>query len=876
MKTKFFCLGKRLLTVLACVLVCGGLLVAPNSPAPVATAGSVIDPTVLPAATPAPLAEIRLTEVNDGQHVELFQGQTLTVDLESNPSTGYSWEVAKVDTSVLSQVGKTEFEQKSPLPGAPARQIFHFKAVGEGQSTLKLIYHRPWEKGVEPTKEFSAKVVVYLPTTLVMVTPTPALGKGLTAPMMEPMRMELPKQQPGVGSEPEETKLGESGGIELPGDMGAWSTIMTEDFEGVFPGTKWTRYWASNGYTWDDVSYRAHTGSWSGWCADDSMAGNPDLNPPGPYANNMNAWMVYGPFDLSDATDAELLFYHWTKTEANYDKFFVGASVNGSSFYGTRYSGDWVSSCGGWCYVNFDLTNVYILGDLCGYRNVWIAFAFTSDSSVTYEGTYLDDIILRKVTGRSPSPFPAAFDWRASGGVTDVKNQGGCGSCWAFGTVGPLEANVKIKDATTTDLSEQYLVSCNTDGWSCDGGWWAHDYHQWKRPPSESEAGAVYEANFPYQADDPPNVPCRGPYPHPYKLSSWACIGAGAAKPHCCTGSILSREAIKQAIMTYGPVSAVVCVGPAFGGYTGGVLVDDDGPCTNHGIVLVGWDDNQGTNGVWILRNSWGPGWGEGGYMRIGYDISNVGACANYVVYRLQRRNPSDFDGDGKSDMAVFRPSWGAWFVLRSDSNWTTSIAKGWGTNGDTPLAGDFDGDGKSDMAVFRPSWGAWFILLSGSNYTTSIAKGWGTNGDIPLAGDFDGDGKADMAIFRPSWGTWFVLLSGSNYTTYIAKGWGTGGDIPLAGDFDGDGKADMAVFRPSLGTWFVLLSGSNYTTYVAKGWGTNGDTPLAGDFDGDGKADMAVFRPSLGTWFVLLSGSNYTTYIAKVWGTNGDIPVGR
>src|SRR5229473_4462420 len=92
----------------------------------------------------------------------------------------------------------------------------------------------------------------------------------------------------------------------------------------------------------------------------------------------------------------------------------------------------------------------------------------------------------------------------------------------------------------------------------------------------------------------------------------------------------------------------------------------------------------------------------------------------------------------------------------------------------DIPITGDYDGDGKPDMAIFRPSDGTWFILLSSTNYTTSIAKAWGTSGDIPLSGDFDGDGKTDLAIYRPSTGMWYVLLSSANYTTSLVRAWGT------------------------------------------------------------------------------------------------------
>ncbi len=216
--------------------------------------------------------------------------------------------------------------------------------------------------------------------------------------------------------------------------------------------------------------------------------------------------------------------------------------------------------------------------------------------------------------------LPAAFSWCDSGGCTPVKNQGYCGSCWAFGTVGALECNIKIKDKVTVDLSEQWLVSCNSDGWGCGGGWYAHDYHQWKTDPCGG-TGAVLEADFPYTASD---ASCNCPYSHPYHIEGWAYIGTGYGVP--------LTSSIKQAILDYGPVSVSVYANTAMQAYTGGIFNGCETGTVNHGVVLVGWDDNQG-GGVWIMRNSWGAGWGEGGYMRIPYSCSNIGYAACYVVY---------------------------------------------------------------------------------------------------------------------------------------------------------------------------------------------------------------------------------------------------
>jgi uncharacterized delta-60 repeat protein len=221
-------------------------------------------------------------------------------------------------------------------------------------------------------------------------------------------------------------------------------------------------------------------------------------------------------------------------------------------------------------------------------------------------------------------------------------------------------------------------------------------------------------------------------------------------------------------------------------------------------------------------------------------------------------RTPFDFDGDGRADISVFRPGTGIWYLLNSNSGFTTA---NFGLSSDKLAAADYDGDGKTDLAVFRPSTGTWYLQQSTAGFT---AVRFGQAGDIPVPADYDGDGKADIVVFRPSDGNWYFLKS---TTGFSATHFGLSGDIPVAADYDGDGRADVAVFRPSGGYWYI--SGSEGNSLRTFKFGQSGDVPVAADYDGDGKANIAVYRA--GTWYINGPADQFAYY---QFGSASDIPV--
>ncbi len=221
-----------------------------------------------------------------------------------------------------------------------------------------------------------------------------------------------------------------------------------------------------------------------------------------------------------------------------------------------------------------------------------------------------------------------------------------------------------------------------------------------------------------------------------------------------------------------------------------------------------------------------------------------------------------DFQGNGVGAPTVF--SAGTW---RSEDRSADRIEAQWGIAGDLPVPGDYNGDGITDYAVFRPSDGTWWTLIQGRNAPTAAVTRWGKSGDQPVVGDFDGDGVSDRALFRQERGEWWIRYENGQVDSFQL---GAPGDKAVPLDYNADGKTEAAIFRASEGLW-LIRDGSNIIRYA---WGLTGDLPVPADFNGDGRDDLVVFRPSEGRWYLRFLDSLLAKEQVISWGVAGDRPI--
>nr|6YCC_A Chain A, Ananain [Ananas comosus]6YCC_B Chain B, Ananain [Ananas comosus]6YCD_A Chain A, Ananain [Ananas comosus]6YCD_B Chain B, Ananain [Ananas comosus] len=202
---------------------------------------------------------------------------------------------------------------------------------------------------------------------------------------------------------------------------------------------------------------------------------------------------------------------------------------------------------------------------------------------------------------------PQSIDWRDSGAVTSVKNQGRCGSCWAFASIATVESIYKIKRGNLVSLSEQQVLDCAVS-YGCKGGWINKAYSF-----IISNKGVASAAIY------------------PYKAAKGTCKTNGVPNSAYITRYTYVQRNNERNMMyavSNQPIAAALDASGNFQHYKRGVFTGPCGTRLNHAIVIIGYGQDSSGKKFWIVRNSWGAGWGEGGYIRLARDVSSsFGLC---------------------------------------------------------------------------------------------------------------------------------------------------------------------------------------------------------------------------------------------------------
>lgn len=517
---------------------------------------------------------------------------------------------------------------------------------------------------------------------------------------------------------------------------------------------------------------------------------------------------------------------------------------------------------------------------------------------------------------------PADFDWRNHNGgnwLTPIRNQAQCGSCWAFSAVGVAESALNIaanNPDLDPDLSEQFLVSDCYDPYNdlyqnCCGGFKGSAI-QYIR-----DSGIPDEGCFSYvdgtSGYDGSSCTC---YNSPSCGSGCQYSADGSCSDTTCGDRCSNwdqrletieeygrvgtdQTKIKNALINYGPLAVSLDMGGEWDGDIFRCSEEDGG--TNHAVIIVGYTDDasQETGGYWIVRNSWGTGWIDGGYFKVGFNECSI---EQYVYYATSVNNqppdqpssPIPTDGSIKInieqdlDWAGGDPDSGDTVTydvfLESDDTspdqlicddvasescdpgtldpgktyyWQVTAFDNQGYRTDSPVW-QFETKPGDTVGLYDPDASYWYLKPENvgdwNDVRFKFGKAWA--GRIGITGDWDGDGIDTIGLYDPSDSYWILSNSNDGSTDNLIRfKFGPVGDnwLPITGDWDGDGMDNVGLFDPDGSYWYLKPSFNHGWDDFRFKYGSNwaGRLPVVGDWNGDGIDTVGMFDPTYAAWML-------------------------